>query len=285
MLDLEPLRAAQAYVRWLQSLHLHIELPKTSSPPESFEVRETEVELPRTRKSPVVTISPREAITPSPDMPIGPDREPVLDHPAVPTEVFPAPGGNLGQAEQLERLTHVVNACRKCRLGYERKQAVFGSGNFNADLMFIGEAPGATEDEQGVPFVGRAGNLLTGELEKNGIRREEVFICNIIKCRPPGNRDPLPDEIAACEPYLHEQIQLIKPKMLCGLGRYACSVLMGEAIKIMKIRGTWSQYQGLPLFVCLHPSALLHQPNNRHLFDGDIAALAHRYHEARGQLR
>jgi DNA polymerase len=175
-------------------------------------------------------------------------------------------------------LHQVVQACRKCPLGHGRTQAVFGHGNTSADLMFIGEAPGANEDKTGLPFVGQAGKVLNTELEKNGIARDEVFICNIIKCRPPDNRDPTPDEIAACEPYLHEQIELIKPKMLCGLGRYACTVLMGEQIKIMKIRGTWSQYRRLPLFVCLHPSAVLHQPNNRQLFNDDIAALAKAYH-------
>lgn len=190
-----------------------------------------------------------------------------------------------GGSEQteLDHLAQIVEHCQKCQLGIGRKQAVFGSGDHNADLMFIGEAPGASEDEQGIPFVGRAGTVLTSELIKHGIARSDVFICNIIKCRPPLNRDPLPDEIRQCEPYLHEQIRLIRPKMLCGLGRYACSVLMGHPIKIMQIRGTWTEYRGLPLFVCLHPSAVLHQPNNRTLFNDDIAALAARYHESRAE--
>jgi DNA polymerase len=174
----------------------------------------------------------------------------------------------------LDKLNSVVCACQKCRLGGLRKQAVFGAGNPNAALMFIGEAPGATEDNTGLPFVGAAGKVLTQELEKNGIRREDVFITNIIKCRPPENRDPLPDEIESCEPYLHEQISLIKPKVLCGLGRYACATLLKHPIGIMKIRGTWDSYHGLPLFICLHPSATLHQQSLRSLFDGDIAALA-----------
>ena len=153
----------------------------------------------------------------------------------------------------------------------------FGVGNPKARLVFIGEAPGATEDEQGKPFVGAAGNLLTRELKKHGVERDEVFICNILKCRPPGNRDPLPEEIAACEPYLLEQLRLIGPQMLCGLGRFAVMTLLKRQISIMKIRGTWERYEGLPLFVCLHPAAVLHQPQNRPLFEADIKALCEAY--------
>jgi DNA polymerase len=170
-----------------------------------------------------------------------------------------------------------VEACRKCSLGYQRKNAVFGVGNPKARLVFIGEAPGATEDEQGKPFVGAAGNLLTHELKKHGVERDEVFICNILKCRPPNNRDPLPEEIAACEPYLLEQLRLIGPQMLCGLGRFAVMTLLKREITITKIRGTWQRYEGLPLFVCLHPAAVLHQPKNRPLFEADIKTLCEAY--------
>ncbi len=292
--ELRALRDAQAYVRWLQSLGLIVELPQGR--PADVDDRASEnaqvpVKKPAPRKKTPKAAAP-ELVLPAPAeierdrVPALPDQEPVLDHPSVGTPILDPPDledpTDVTPEQRLVRLTDVVNACRKCRLGYERKQAVFGAGSYEADLMFIGEAPGATEDEKGVPFVGRAGTVLTQELEKHGIRREEVFICNIIKCRPPANRDPLPDEIASCQPYLHEQIDLIRPRMLCGLGRYACSVLMGSAIKIMQIRGTWAEYQGVPLFVCLHPSAILHQPNNRHLFASDIAALAARYHEVRG---
>lgn len=180
----------------------------------------------------------------------------------------------------MESIAAQVAACRACSLGQSRKNPVWGTGNVHAKLMFIGEAPGATEDEKGLPFIGPAGKILTQELAKNGIAREDVFITNIIKCRPPGNRDPLPEEIRACEHFLLGQIDLIKPAMLCALGRFAAMTLLNHPISIMRIRGTWESYHGVPLFICLHPSATLHQPANRPLFDGDIAALAKRYHEA-----
>ncbi|MCX7626755.1 MAG: uracil-DNA glycosylase [Candidatus Sumerlaeaceae bacterium] len=185
---------------------------------------------------------------------------------------------------ELKRLADEISVCRKCRLGSLRKNAVFGTGNPNADLVFIGEAPGATEDETGLPFVGAAGNLLTQELGKHGISRDEVFICNILKCRPPNNRDPLPDEIASCEPYLLRQLDLLNPRLLCGLGRFAVMTLLKRPISIMKIRGTWQSYHGIPLFVCLHPAAVLHQPQNRQLFSADIAALARAYRERHDRL-
>ncbi len=220
---------------------------------------------------------------------------PPAKRPAAAAAPSPGPGGTVqakgprglvmqfagegAKVRELNDLSGTVSACRKCALGNTRTNAVFGVGNPDADLVFIGEAPGATEDETGKPFVGNAGNLLTKELAKHGIGRDEVFICNILKCRPPGNRDPLPDEIAACEPHLLRQLDILKPKMLCGLGRYAVATLLRQEIRIMQIRGTWRSYHDIPLFVCLHPAAVLHQPNNRDLFVNDIAALAKAYHE------
>jgi DNA polymerase len=183
------------------------------------------------------------------------------------------------RVSELQELAAEVAACRRCVLGSKRKNPVFGVGSPNADLVFIGEAPGATEDETGLPFVGAAGNLLTQELAKHGISRDEVYICNILKCRPPGNRDPLPDEIQACEPYLLRQLDILKPKMLCGLGRFAVMTLLRQPIGIMKIRGTWQSYHGIPLFVSLHPAAVLHRQQNRSLFEADMATLAQAYHQ------
>jgi len=182
------------------------------------------------------------------------------------------------KVEELGKIAEEVAHCRKCKLGSLRKQPVFGIGNPDADLVFIGEAPGAREDETGIPFVGAAGNLLTEELARHGIRREDVYICNILKCRPPNNRDPLPDEISACEPYLLRQLDILKPKMLCALGRFAAMTLLKRPISIMKIRGSWQRYHDIPLFICLHPAAVLHQPQNRNFFEADIATLADCYH-------
>lgn len=188
---------------------------------------------------------------------------------------------SMSKAERLESLAKEILACTRCRLHQTRTQSVPGVGNPDADLMFVGEAPGATEDKMGMPFVGQAGNVLTQELEKNGISREEVYITNVVKSRPPENRDPLPDEIEACEPWLHKQIEIIQPKLICGLGRFAVATLLKHPIGIMKLRGTWDKYQNIPLFICIHPSATLHQRQNRPLFDADIVTLAKAYHELR----
>jgi uracil-DNA glycosylase family 4 len=181
---------------------------------------------------------------------------------------------------QLAELGTTVQACRRCPLGHGRIMAVPGGGNPNADIVFIGEAPGAKEDKLGEPFVGAAGNVLSKTLEMVGLSRTDVFISNIVKCRPPGNRDPRPEEIAACSPYLHEQIRILRPRLLCALGRHAAGVLLGGSIKIMEVHGTWGTYRDLPLLISLHPSACLHNPKNRPLFEADIAELARRYKES-----
>jgi DNA polymerase len=155
-------------------------------------------------------------------------------------------------------------ACVKCpNLASSRKNVVFGVGNIDATLMFVGEAPGADEDEQGEPFVGKAGQLLTKIIQTTGLSRETVYIANILKCRPDtpgqtaGNRKPTPAEMQTCIPYLHEQIDLIKPKVLVALGGTAVEGLLGKTVGIMKLRGTWQTYRGIPLMPTYHPAYLL----------------------------
>jgi uracil-DNA glycosylase family 4 len=155
-------------------------------------------------------------------------------------------------------------ACVKCaHLAASRKQVVFGVGNIDAELMFVGEAPGADEDEQGEPFVGKAGQLLTRIIQTMGFSRDTVYIANILKCRPDtpgqsaGNRKPTPQEMETCIPYLHEQIDLIKPKVLVALGGTAVEGLLGKTVGIMKLRGTWKTYRGTPLMPTYHPAYLL----------------------------
>ena len=140
--------------------------------------------------------------------------------------------------EQLVELYKEVKDCTKCPLHETRTKAVFGAGNADADLMFVGEAPGAEEDRQGLPFVGRAGQLLNQMLEEIGLARDDVFIANVLKSRPPGNRDPQPLEIEACEPYLFEQVRLIEPRVVCTLGNFATKLLSGSPTGITKVRGT-----------------------------------------------
>jgi DNA polymerase len=159
----------------------------------------------------------------------------------------------------IEDVQKELGECTRCKLHNNRKSIVFGSGNPNADLVFVGEGPGADEDEQGFPFVGRAGKKLT-EIIENGMklnRDKDTYICNIVKCRPPNNRDPESDEIASCKPFLIKQIQAIRPKAIVALGKPAASTLLGRTVPIMKERGNWYKYEGIPLMLTLHPAYLM----------------------------
>ena len=159
----------------------------------------------------------------------------------------------------IEEVREELENCTRCDLHKNRKKIVFGSGNPSADLVFVGEGPGADEDEQGFPFVGRAGKKLTEIIEKgmNLNREKDTYICNIVKCRPPGNRDPKPGEIATCNPFLTKQLHAIKPKAIIALGKPAASTLLGRIVPIMKERGIWHEYEGIPLMLTLHPAYLL----------------------------
>ncbi len=160
-----------------------------------------------------------------------------------------------------------IGDCRRCRLCDERKTIVFGSGSENARLVFVGEGPGADEDEQGIPFVGRAGQLLTQMIDntaaKEGIpiRRPDVYICNVVKCRPPGNRTPQPDEMEICGQFLYRQLMTLKPKAICALGSTAMKALLNSKLGITKLRGEWQKWNGIPVMVTYHPSYLLRQYN------------------------
>ena len=160
----------------------------------------------------------------------------------------------------LESIRTALGDCTRCGLSEKRTQIVFGDGNPDADLMFIGEGPGAEEDRRGLPFVGRAGELLTAMIEKGlGLDRGDVYICNIVKCRPPGNRTPLPDETSTCRPFLDGQIDAVRPRVIITLGKPAASLLLGRDVAITRIRGTWHEYRGIPLMPTLHPAYLLRQ--------------------------
>ena len=189
----------------------------------------------------------------------------------------PASPEAAARREQLVALYKEVVDCRKCELYETRTKAVFGAGNADADLMFVGEAPGAEEDRQGLPFVGRAGGLLNEMLVEIGLSREEVFICNVLKSRPPGNRDPQPEEIKACEPYLWEQVRLIEPRVVCTLGNFATKLLSGSQTGITKVRGTPQVHELgvrtvflLPLF---HPAAALRTPSVKQILREDFATI------------
>jgi uracil-DNA glycosylase len=165
-----------------------------------------------------------------------------------------------GERSSLDAVRAELGDCRRCSLGSLRQRLVFGEGNPHAELVFVGEAPGADEDAQGRPFVGRAGQLLTRIIAAMELKREEVYICNILKCRPPGNRNPQPEEIAACEPFLIRQIEAIRPRVLCALGSFAAHTLLKSEAPISVLRGRFHAYQGIPLMPTYHPAYLLRNP-------------------------
>lgn len=211
--------------------------------------------------------APAEAVpaSPSPSLPPSPMRPPndglidFLTHPGV------------RESRTLPELRAVIGDCQRCKLAGRRTHIVFGVGNPDADLVFVGEAPGQDEDALGEPFVGRAGQLLTEIIVKGmKIRRQDVYIANIIKCRPPQNRNPEPDEIAACEPFLKHQLELIRPKAIVALGSFAAQCLLKTRTPITRLRGVWANYQGIPLMPTFHPAYLLRTPSDKRLVWHDI---------------
>ena len=182
---------------------------------------------------------------------------------------------------ELEAVAAEAAGCTRCRLHQSRTQVVFGQGDPHADLMFVGEAPGFHEDRQGVPFVGPSGQLLNRLLEGIGLRREDVYICNVVKSRPPQNRDPQPDEIAACRPWLDAQIRLVDPKVVVTLGNFAAKTLLETTTGITRLRGQTYPFQGRVLLPTFHPAAALHAqgrrtagPSPREAMEGDFKVLA-----------
>lgn len=172
--------------------------------------------------------------------------------------------------EEINVLANEVVNCTKCGLHRTRKNVVFGDGNPFSPVVFVGEAPGSEEDEQGLPFVGRAGMLLNKMLEKAGLRRKDVYICNVIKCHPPQNRDPLPEEIEKCSPFLRRQIEIINPRVIVTLGNYAKKVVAGIEEGIMRVRGTVVEVEGRKIVLTYHPSFLLRNPGREEEMFNDI---------------
>ena len=187
-----------------------------------------------------------------------------------------------GDAPSLDEVRQVLGDCTRCGLSRGRNLIVFGDGDPDADLMFIGEGPGAEEDRRGLPFVGRAGELLTQMIEKGlGIPRPSVYICNIVKCRPPGNRTPLAEEAASCRPFLEGQISAVRPRVIVALGKPAASLLLGRDVAITRVRGVWHEVRGIPMMPTFHPAFILRQytPENRRLVWEDLKAALERSRE------
>ena len=224
-------------------------------------------EAPDAAPSPAAANSER----PEPTPPVA--AAPPVSHPVLIGEAAP-----WGDEPTLDAVRSALGECTRCRLSEGRSRIVFGDGNPHAELMFVGEGPGAEEDRQGLPFVGRAGELLTAMIEKGlGLQRRDVYICNIVKCRPPENRTPLADEASTCRPFLDGQIAAVRPRVIVALGKPATSLLLGRDVPITRVRGTWHDYRGIPLMPTLHPAFVLRQytpENRRKVWDDLKAALA-----------
>lgn len=162
-----------------------------------------------------------------------------------------------GKADALNAMDAALKDCTRCKLCEGRTQVVFGAGSAEAQLVFVGEGPGFEEDKQGIPFVGRAGQLLTKMIGAMGLSRDEVYICNVVKCRPPNNRNPAPDEIASCEPFLVKQLEIIQPRVIVALGKFAAQTLLRSDTPISHMRGQWHEYNGIKLMPTFHPAYLL----------------------------
>ncbi|MFN3396524.1 MAG: uracil-DNA glycosylase [Thermodesulfovibrionales bacterium] len=183
-------------------------------------------------------------------------------------------GNNREQA--LKALREDIGDCTRCKLSNQRKNIVFGEGSPETSIMFIGEAPGSEEDQQGRPFVGDAGRLLTRLINKMGFKREDVYIANIVKCRPPFNRDPEDDEIGTCFPFLKRQIEIIRPRIIVSLGRISARTILNTKIPITKLRGRFYEYEDIPVMPTFHPAYLLRNPKDKWLVWSDMQQVLHR---------
>lgn len=170
-------------------------------------------------------------------------------------------GGN--RPVTLENVREDLGDCQRCKLASSRLRIVFGSGSPEADLVFVGEAPGADEDRQGLPFVGRAGQLLTRIIESIGLSRDSVYICNVLKCRPPGNRNPEPAEVETCSPFLRQQLAVIQPRIVCCLGTFAAQTVLGTKTPISRLRGRFHNIDGVSYIATFHPAYLLRNPEKK----------------------
>ncbi len=211
------------------------------------------------------------------------ERPPLIEKLTEPGDLFGAASKVVcaPQYDSLQAQYEAICNCNLCPLWQTRTKLVFGIGNLHAGLMFIGEAPGRDEDLQGEPFVGRAGQLLDRILVAINLSRQDVYIANILKCRPPNNRDPLPGEVEKCLPHLQEQIRLIKPRLICALGRISGQILLKTNTPLGKLREQWHEVEGIPLMVTYHPAALLRFPAYKKETWADMQALKERYDELR----
>ena len=223
-------------------------------------------------KSAAPPMPTRAAPAPAPQKPVAQAAQPpaLIRPPSPEFNLFEAPPPPRSGPETLEQIREDLGDCRRCKLAPTRKTIVFGDGNPHAKLVFIGEGPGADEDEQGIPFVGRAGKLLNRMMQAVGLKREDVYICNVVKCRPPGNRTPEKDEVDACSPFLYRQIEAIKPRLICCLGAPAVRTVLGIKEGITKIRGQFYDFGSTKALATVHPAYVLRNPREEKILLEDF---------------
>jgi DNA polymerase len=239
---------ALGHLAWLQDAGVR-EVPRAA--PRTASPGGAQAKRAMATATPTATPTPTPTSTPTP-----------TGRPPLPPRAYGLNDRGCG-SQPLLAIRQELGECARCKLAGGRTTLVFGVGDPRAELMFVGEGPGADEDQQGEPFVGKAGQLLTKMIEAMGYRREQVYIANVVKCRPPGNRNPEPDEIEACEPFLKRQIEAVGPKVIVALGKFAAHTLLRTAIPITKLRGTWSAYAGVRLMPTFHPAYLLRSPDEK----------------------
>jgi DNA polymerase len=239
----------------------------SEAPSASFEVSQQEPEAPSVERRPLDSVS---LVADAPVQSPSADSRLFQRTPAHALNLFEAPPPVPAGRETLADILRDLGDCQRCKLAGGRHNIVFGQGNPHAELVFVGEGPGADEDAQGLPFVGRAGQLLNRMLQFVGIKREDVYICNVVKCRPPGNRTPEPDEVATCSPFLFRQIEAIRPRLVCCLGAPAVKTVLGLKDGILKIRGKFYNYGASKALATVHPAYILRNPREEKILREDF---------------
>ena len=258
------------------AMSVEVTVEGSSNPPVVVEYAEVATEVALQPVSAPVAAPARVGASALPAVP------PARSRVAEPSRTSPGPAvaPDSGEAPRLEEVRRALGDCQRCKLCSGRKNIVFGVGNPKAKLVFVGEGPGAEEDNQGIPFVGAAGQLLTKMIAAMGYTRDEVYICNVVKCRPPGNRNPEPDEIAACQPFLEAQLNAIRPSVIVTLGKFAAQTLLRTDTPITRLRGQWREYVGIPLMPTFHPAYLLRNPAEKKSAWTDLQAVMTRFPKA-----
>jgi DNA polymerase len=234
--------------------------PATAAPSSGASPWPTRPPLPRAVAAPPPPPAQRpQAVQPGLIPGLAPKPAPV----PAPARVAPAAGGKVSLPTLESVLGEIGENCTRCKLGKGRTKLVYGTGSATARLVFVGEAPGEDEDLSGIPFVGKAGQLLTKMIEAMGLSRDTVYICNTVKCRPPNNRNPEADELSSCEPFLVGQLAAIKPEVIVTLGKFAAQALLRDQTPISRLRGSWREYQGIPTMPTFHPAYLLRSPDEK----------------------